>query len=60
MLCQLVKVGSSYDMKVVVPDFKKAEYNKQKQIVLALKKYQREYSFKGRYFKFTNCEQTAY
>jgi hypothetical protein len=38
MLCQLVKVGSSYDMKVVVPDFKKAEYNKQKQIVLAFKK----------------------
>jgi hypothetical protein len=38
MLCQLVKVGSSYDMKVVVPDFKKAEYNKQKQIVFAFKK----------------------
>jgi len=38
MLCQLVKVGSSYDMKIVVPDFKKAEYNKQKQIVLAFKK----------------------
>jgi hypothetical protein len=37
MLCQLVKVGSSYDMKVIVPDFKKAEYNKQKQIVLAFK-----------------------
>jgi len=38
MLCQLVKVGSSYDMKVVVPDFKKSEYNKQKQIALAFKK----------------------
>jgi len=38
MLCQLVKVGSSYDMKVVVADFKKAEYNKQKQITLAFKK----------------------
>lgn len=38
MLCQLVKVGSSYDMKVVVADFKKAEYNKQKQIALAFKK----------------------
>lgn len=38
MLCQLVKVGSSYDMKIVVPDFKKAEFNKQKQIVLAFKK----------------------
>lgn len=38
MLCQLVKVGSSYDMKVVVADFKKAEYNKLKQIALAFKK----------------------
>ncbi len=38
MLCQLVKVGSSYDMKVVVPDFKKAEYNLQRQIVLSFKK----------------------
>ena len=38
MLCQLVKVGSSYDMKVVVADFKKTEYNKQKQIALAFKK----------------------
>ena len=38
MLCQLVKVGSSYDLKVVVPDFKKAEYSKQKQITLGFKK----------------------
>ncbi|MDD2285820.1 MAG: hypothetical protein PHQ11_10525 [Paludibacter sp.] len=38
MLCQLVKVGSSYDMKVVVPDFKKAEYNLQRKIVLSFKK----------------------
>lgn len=38
MLCQLVKVGSSYDLKVVVADFKKAEYNKQKKIALAFKK----------------------
>ena len=38
MLCQLVKVGSSYDLKVVVPDFKKAEYGKQKQIALNFKK----------------------
>jgi len=38
MLCQLVKVGSSYDMKVVVADFKKAEYNQQKQIALGFKK----------------------
>jgi hypothetical protein len=38
MLCQLVKVGSSYDLKVVVPDFKKAEYNLQIQIILSFKK----------------------
>jgi len=38
MLCKLVKVGSSYDMKVFVPDFKKAEYNKQKKIALDFKK----------------------
>lgn len=38
MLCQLVKVGSSYDMKVVVPDFKKSEYNLQRQIILSFKK----------------------
>lgn len=38
MLCQLVKVGSSYDMKVVVPNFKRAEYNLQRQIVLSFKK----------------------
>jgi hypothetical protein len=38
MLCQLVKVGSNYDMKVVVPDFKKTEYNLQRQIVLSFKK----------------------
>lgn len=38
MLCQLVKVGNSYDLKVVVPDFKKVEYNKQKHIILGFKK----------------------
>lgn len=38
MLCQLVKVGSSYDLKVVVPDFRKVEYTKQEQIVLGFKK----------------------
>lgn len=38
MLCKPVKVGSSYDMKVVVPDFKKAEYSKQKKIALSFKK----------------------
>lgn len=38
MLCQLVKVGSSYDLKIVVPDFRKVEYTKQEQIVLGFKK----------------------
>ncbi len=38
MLCQLVKVGSSYDLKVVVADFKKTEYSHQKNIALAFKK----------------------
>ena len=38
MLCQLVKVGTSYDLKVIVPDFRKAEYNIQRQIVLSFKK----------------------
>lgn len=38
MLCQSVKVGKSYDLKVVVVDFKKAEYSKQKQIALSFKK----------------------
>jgi len=38
MLCQPVKVGSSYDLKVVVPNFKKAEYSKLQQITLSFKK----------------------
>ncbi len=38
MICQLVKVGSSYDMKVVVPEFKKAAYNRQKQIAVSFKR----------------------
>jgi len=38
MLCQPVKVGSSYDLKVVVPDFKKVEYSKLGQISLGFKK----------------------
>lgn len=39
MLCQLVKIGNSYDLKVVVPDFRKTEYGKQQQIVLGFKKH---------------------
>lgn len=38
MLCQLIKVGSSYDLKVVVPDFKMADYTKQKRITVGFKK----------------------
>lgn len=38
MLCQPVKVGSSYDLKVVVPNFKKAEFSKLQQITLSFKK----------------------
>lgn len=38
MLCQPVKVGSSYDLKVVVPNLKKAEYSKLQQITLSFKK----------------------
>lgn len=38
MLCQLVKVGSSYDLKVIVPDFKKTEYSHQHKITLSFKK----------------------
>lgn len=38
MLCQSVKVGSKFDLKIVVPDFKKAEYNSQKRISLGFKK----------------------
>jgi len=39
MLCQLVKVGNkSYDLKIIVPDFKKIQYSKQRLIVLGFKK----------------------
>lgn len=39
MLCQLVKMGSkSWDLKIVVPDFKKIEYGKQRKIMLGFKK----------------------
>lgn len=39
MLCQLVKVGNnSYDLKIIVPDFKKVQYSKQRLIVMGLKK----------------------
>lgn len=38
MLCQPVKVGSGYDLKIVVPNFRKAEYNKLQQVTLSFKK----------------------
>ncbi len=39
MLCQLVKVGNkSYDLKIIIPDFKKVQYGKQRLIVQGLKK----------------------
>ena len=39
MLCQLIKVGSSsYDLKIIVPDFKKIQYGHQRLIILGLKK----------------------
>ncbi|WP_461639222.1 hypothetical protein [Labilibaculum euxinus] len=38
MLCQLVKVGNSYDLKIIVPDFKKTEYHNQRNIALAFKR----------------------
>lgn len=39
MLCQLVKVGGrSYDLKIIVPDFKKVKYSQQRKIVQGLKK----------------------
>lgn len=39
MLCQLVKVGGrSYDLKIIVPDFKRVKYSQQRKIVQGLKK----------------------
>jgi hypothetical protein len=38
MLCQLVKVGSSYDLKVVVPDFKKIDWQRQSDLTTSFKK----------------------
>lgn len=38
MLCQLVMVGGKFDMKIVVPDFKKIQFGKQRNIVFGFKK----------------------
>lgn len=38
MLCQLVKVGSSYDLKVIVPDFKKIDWQRQNKLTKSFKK----------------------
>lgn len=37
MLCQTVKVGNNYDLKIVVPNFKKVEYRKLQLITLSFK-----------------------
>lgn len=38
MLCQLVKVGSSYDLKIIVPDFKHVEFSILRKITYSFKK----------------------
>ncbi len=39
MVCQLVKVGSSYDLKVAVPEYKKVRWGNKRNLMLAFKKY---------------------
>lgn len=39
MVCQLVKVGSSYDLKVAVPEYKKVRWGNKRALMLAFKKY---------------------
>lgn len=39
MVCQLVKVGSSYDLKVAVPEYKKIGWGNKRALMLAFKKY---------------------
>lgn len=38
MVCQYVKVGSSYDLKIFVPEFNQISYNQSKQILFDFKK----------------------
>lgn len=39
MVCQLVKVGNSYDLKIFVPEYKKVIYTYKKSLILNFKKY---------------------
>ena len=39
MICQLVKVGSSYDLKVFVPEYKQVNYRFKSTLIPKLKKY---------------------
>lgn len=39
MVCQLVKVGNSYDLKVAVPEYKKIGWGSKRALILAFKKY---------------------
>lgn len=39
MVCQLVKVGSSYDLKVAVPEYKKIGWGNKRELMQRFKKY---------------------
>lgn len=39
MICQLVKVGSSYDMKIFVPEYKQLNYSKKAVLIPKFKEY---------------------
>lgn len=39
MICRLVKVGSNYDLKVYVPQYKQLNYNNKNKLIPQLKKY---------------------
>ncbi len=39
MVCQLVKVGDSYDLKVAVPEYKKIRWGNKRALMQAFKKY---------------------
>ena len=44
MSCQFVKVGSAYDMKIFVPEFKNISLSEAKSIILDFKKHLKSYS----------------
>ena len=39
MICQFVKVGSSYDLKIFVPEFKQILWDKSKKLILEFKRH---------------------